>query len=133
MSGAHYTPNPRAHPGLRAIALVELVKGLLVLVAASGLELLGPAPLRRWVNELIHRFQLDPEHGAMAWLAQGINPDSVHLAAAAVLAYGVIHLVEAWGLYGATRPGPRGLAASRPLSICRSMATPCSTIRAGQH
>ena len=99
MSGAHYNPNPRAHPGLRAIALVELIKGLLALVAASGLELLGPAPLRRWVNELIHRFQLDPEHGAMAWLAQGINPDSVHLAAAAVLAYGVIHLVEAWGLW----------------------------------
>ena len=99
MSGAHYNPNPRVHPGLRAIALVELIKGLLALVAASGLELLGPAPLRRWVNELIHRFQLDPEHGAMAWLAQGINPDSVHLAAAAVLAYGVIHLVEAWGLW----------------------------------
>lgn len=99
MAETSYNPNPRAHPGLRAIALVELSKGLLALVAASGLELLGPAPLRRWVIELIHRFQLDPEHGAMAWLAQGINPASVHLAAAAVLLYGVIHLVEAWGLW----------------------------------
>lgn len=99
MTEAHYNPNPRAHPGLRAIALVELIKGLLALLAASGLELVGPVQLRRWVNELIHQFQLDPSHGAMAWLANGINPDSVHLAAAAVLAYGVIHLVEAWGLW----------------------------------
>jgi len=96
---ARYNPSPRAHPGLRVIALIELVKGLLALLAASGLELLGPTPLRRAVDELIHRFQLDPEHGAMAWLAHGINPGSVHLAAAAVLAYGLIHLVEAWGLW----------------------------------
>ena len=99
MTATQYNPSPRAHPGLRAIAFVELVKGLLALLAASGLELVGPAQLRRWVDELIHRFQLDPAHGAMAWLAKGINPDSVHLAAAAVLAYGVIHLVEAWGLW----------------------------------
>jgi uncharacterized membrane protein (DUF2068 family) len=95
----HYNPNPRAHPGLRAIALVELIKGIMALIDASGLELMGPTSLRHWVDELIHRFQLDPEHGAMAWLAQGINPDSVHLAATAVLAYGLIHLVEAWGLW----------------------------------
>lgn len=95
----HYNPSPRAHPGLRVIALVELAKGVLALLAASGLELLGPTPLRRWVDELIHRFQLDPEHGAMAWLAQGINPGSVHLAAAAVLLYGLLHLIEAWGLW----------------------------------
>jgi uncharacterized membrane protein (DUF2068 family) len=95
----HYNPNPRAHPGLRAIALVELIKGLLALAAASGLALMGPASLRRWVEALIHRFQLDPDQGAMAWLAQGINPGSVHLAASAVLVYGAIHLVEAWGLW----------------------------------
>lgn len=96
---SHYDPNPRAHPGLRMIAVVELVKGLLALIAGSGLELLGPAPLQRWVDELIRHFQLDPERGAMAWLAQGINHDSVHLAAAAVFVYGAIHLVEAWGLW----------------------------------
>lgn len=95
----HYNPNPRAHPGLRVIALVELVKGLLALLAGSGLELLGPAPLKRWVHELIEHFHLDPAHGAMAWLSQAISPDSVHLAAAAVAAYGVLHLAEAWGLW----------------------------------
>ena len=78
----HYNPSPRAHPGLHAIALVEISKGLLALLAASGLEILGPAPLRGWVHELIARFQLDPAHGAAAWLVSAINPGGVHLAAA---------------------------------------------------
>ncbi|MNV15565.1 hypothetical protein D3C71_1062940 [compost metagenome] len=30
-----------------------------------------------------------------------INPDAVHLAAAAMVAYGVLHLFEAWGLWRA--------------------------------
>ena len=65
----HYNQDPHAHPGLHLIAIVELVKGVLALLAASGLELIGPAPLQRWVHALIARFQLNPEHGAMAWLA----------------------------------------------------------------
>jgi len=94
-----YVHDPRAHPGLRAIAVIEGIKGLLALSAASGLELIGPIPLKRWVHELITRFQLEPDHGAMAWLANAINPHSVHFAAAAVCLYGVLHLVEAWGLW----------------------------------
>ena len=95
----HYVQDPRAHPGLRMIAVIEAIKGLLALSAASGLELLGPVPLKRWVHELIERFQLEPNHGAMAWLANAINPDSVHLAAAAVGTYAILHLIEAWGLW----------------------------------
>lgn len=94
-----YVEDPRAHPGLRAIALVEGGKGVLALLAGSGLELLGPAPLQRWVHALIDRFQLDPQHGALAWLAGAISPDSVHIAAAAVAAYGILHVAEAWGLW----------------------------------
>ena len=99
MTQARYVPDPRAHPGLRMIAVIEAIKGLLALSAASGLELLGPVPLKRWVHELIERFQLEPNHGAMAWLANAINPDSVHLAAAAVGTYAILHLIEAWGLW----------------------------------
>ena len=66
----HYNPNPRAHPGLRMIALIEAVKGLLALSAGTGLEIIGPVPLKRWVHALINYFQLDPQHGAMAWLAR---------------------------------------------------------------
>lgn len=101
MSDGHYDPNPHAHPGLHAIAIVEAVKGTLALLAASGLELLGPAPLQHALQTLIARFQLDPAHGAMAWLAQAINPGAVHLAAGVALLYGLVHLVEGWGLWRA--------------------------------
>ena len=101
MSDRQYDPDPHAHPGLHIIAVVEGIKGALALVAASGLELIGPAPLQRWVQGLIAYFQLSPVHGAMAWLAKAINPGAVHLAALVALLYGVLHLVEGWGLWRA--------------------------------
>ena len=61
----HYVNDPRAHPGLRLIALIEAIKGLLALSAASGLEIIGPIPLKRWAEDLIRYFQLEPTHGAM--------------------------------------------------------------------
>jgi len=97
----HYNADPNAHPGLHVIAVVEAIKGALALLAASGLELLGPAPLQRWVHELISRFRFDPDHGAMAWLAKAINPGAVHLAAAVAALYGFVHLIEGWGLWRA--------------------------------
>ena len=96
-----YNPDPHAHPGLHIIALVEAVKGGLGLLAASGLELVGSAPLQRWVHELIARFQLDPHHGAMAWLAGAISPGGVHLADLIATLYGVMHILEGWGLWRA--------------------------------
>jgi uncharacterized membrane protein (DUF2068 family) len=95
----HYNPDPHAHPGLHAIAIFEATKGLLALIAASGLEIFGPAPLQRWLHELINRFQLDPHHGAIDWLKNAINPDSVHLAAGIGLAYALLRFIEAWGLW----------------------------------
>jgi uncharacterized membrane protein (DUF2068 family) len=97
----HYNPDPHAHPGLHVIAIIEAIKGSLAMLAASGLELLGPRPLRGFVHELIERFQLDPQHGALALFAQKISHDAVHVAAAAMFAYGVVHLIEAWGLWRA--------------------------------
>jgi uncharacterized membrane protein (DUF2068 family) len=96
-----YDPDPHAHPGLHLIALLEAAKGLLAVLGATGLEILGPLPLQHGVSELIRRFNLDPEHGALPSLLRMISPDAVHLAAAGMLAYGVLHLVEAWGLWRA--------------------------------
>lgn len=96
-----YNPDPHAHPGLHLIALLEASKGLLAVLAATGLELMGPLPLRAAVGRLIVRFSLDPEHGALPSLLTMINPGAVHLAAAGMLAYGVLHIVEAWGLWRA--------------------------------
>lgn len=98
---APYNPDPHTHPGLHVIAMVEAIKGVLALLAATGLEVFGPEPLRHAVDTLINRFHLDPEHGALPTLLNAITPDAVHIAAVAVSFYGVIHLVEAWGLWRA--------------------------------
>lgn len=98
---APYNPNPKAHPGLHAIALIELCKSLLALLAASGLELFGPASIRAFLHRLIELFQFDAQHSALSMLAQQVSPGAVHLAAGVAALYGVLHLVEAWGLWRA--------------------------------
>ncbi|MEG0194517.1 MAG: DUF2127 domain-containing protein [Stenotrophomonas sp.] len=101
MSQNGYNPDPHRHPGLHVIALLEASKAMLALLAATGLEILGPQPLRNGVNALIRRFSLDPDHGTLPSLLNAISPDAVHLAAAAMIGYGLLHLVEAWGLWKA--------------------------------
>jgi uncharacterized membrane protein (DUF2068 family) len=96
-----YHPRPGAHPGLHAIAIVELIKSLFALIAASGLEILGPAPIRALIQRLIEAFQFDAHHSALAAFARQVNPESVHLAAAVAATYGVLHSIEAWGLWRA--------------------------------
>lgn len=94
-----YNPNPRAHPGLRAIALVEAAKGVLALITASGLVLLGPVPLRNAVHVLIRHFELSSTEGPLAWLAGAISTGAIHATAAIATAYAVLHIIEAWGLW----------------------------------
>ncbi|KAA9003684.1 DUF2127 domain-containing protein [Stenotrophomonas cyclobalanopsidis] len=101
MSQNGNNPDPNRHPGLHVIALLEASKAMLALLAATGLEMLGPQPLRDGVNALIRRFSLDPDHGTLPSLLNMISPDAVHLAAAAMIGYGLLHLVEAWGLWKA--------------------------------
>ena len=86
MTDTPYNPDPHRHPGLHLIALLEASKAVLALLAATGLEMLGPQPLRDAVNALIRRFSLDPDHGTLPSLLNMISPDAVHLAAAAMVA-----------------------------------------------
>lgn len=95
-------PDPQAHPGLAAIALLEAGKAIVAFLAAAGLEISGPAPLRILTNSLILRLGGDPEHGAFSSSLLGlITPDTVHLAAAILAGYGLLRAIEAWGLWRA--------------------------------
>ena len=100
-SNTPYNPDPHAHPGLAAIALLEAGKAVLAFLAAAGLEISGPAPLRNIINALIHRAGGDPENGAFSSLLGMITPDTVHLGAAVLVGYGLLRLLEAWGLWRA--------------------------------
>ncbi|MNV52357.1 hypothetical protein D3C71_1444440 [compost metagenome] len=100
-SNKPYNPDPHAHPGLAAIALLEAGKAIAAFLAAAGLEISGPAPLRNIINALIHRMGGDPENGAFSSLLGMITPDTVHFGAAALVAYGLLRTLEAWGLWRA--------------------------------
>jgi uncharacterized membrane protein (DUF2068 family) len=116
-----YNPAPQAHPGLHVLALFEGLKGLLALVAAASLEVLGPQPLRNVIAALIAKFNLNPDHGTLPSLLDAINPGAVHLAVAVVSLYAVWRLVEAWGLWRAKAwaswLGCVGTAAYLPLDV----------------
>ena len=90
-----------AHPELRAIALFEAAKGVVAWLGAGALELIGPTSLQHGLAALVARLRLNPDHGAQAWLERAINPGSVHLVAAVIAAYGLMRLIEAWGLWRA--------------------------------
>jgi len=96
-----YNPDPNAHPGLAAIALLEAGKAFVAFLAAAGLEISGPGPLRNLIDSLIRQLGGDPEHGAFSSLLGPITPDTVHLAAAILAGYGLLRAIEAWGLWRA--------------------------------
>lgn len=90
-----------AHPGVRAIAVAEGLKGVLALAGAGGLEFVGSATLLRGITAVAERFRWDPGQGTTGWLLQRIDAGTVHVAAIAIAVYGAMRLVEAWGLWRA--------------------------------
>ncbi|MEL1265041.1 DUF2127 domain-containing protein [Pseudoxanthomonas putridarboris] len=121
MDQATYNPDPKAHPGLHLIALFEGVKGVLALAIAAGLVAVGPQRLRDAVHDLVARFLPRAEPGAMTQFLDRINPESVHIAAAVIVLYALMRLLEAWGLWRARAwaswLGCIGSAAYLPLDL----------------
>lgn len=91
----------RAHPGLHAIALIEMGKGALALLAAGAIASLGAARIDDVIDRLAALSHFDAIHRALSAVARDINPASVHLVVAAIVAYGALRLIEGWGLWRA--------------------------------
>ncbi|MES2670886.1 MAG: DUF2127 domain-containing protein [Pseudomonadota bacterium] len=94
-----YDPSPRAHPGLHVIALIELAKGLVSASAAITLALVGPSPIRASIAAIGERLHFDTRHSALARFIEGITPETVHLAAAAIGIYALLRFLLFWGLW----------------------------------
>lgn len=94
-------PDHRAHPGLHAIALVEIGKGVLALLAAGVITTFGATRIDEAIDRLAKVSYLDAIHRALSAVARRINPASVHLVVAVIVAYGALRLAEGWGLWHA--------------------------------
>ena len=88
--------------GVRAIAMLEAGKGLLALVAGSGLLLLWDADLQALGNNLLRHLHLNPgrKYANVLWEAlTSAAHDHLHLIAIGVLCYALVRFIEAGGLW----------------------------------
>lgn len=88
--------------GMRAIAVLEAAKGLVVVLAGCGLFALVHRDLQALAEELVRHTHLNPASGLprvfIAWAAELGNGHLMQLALAA-LAYAAVRLLEAYGLW----------------------------------
>jgi uncharacterized membrane protein (DUF2068 family) len=89
----------RQHAGPWLIALAVLIKSLLALATAIGLEVWGAQRMHDWISMQIERHNMNPDHGFFAELMHMTNEGNVHLAALLLTFYVFLHGVEAWGLW----------------------------------
>lgn len=88
--------------GLRAVALVELAKGLLVLLAGCGLLSLLHRDAGQAAEELVRLFHLNPASATpriFIEAAARLTDARLWTLAAAAAGYALLRLVEAWGLW----------------------------------
>ena len=105
MSGAVDEPHgglpPGIDAGIRAVAVYEGVKGVLVLAVASGLTLVHK-DLHDIAMRLVEHAHLDPAAkypSIFLTAAAHLQDTRLLLLASAAFAYVAIHLVEAYGLW----------------------------------
>lgn len=88
--------------GVRAIAVFEAAKGLLVLLTAGALLQLVHGDAQRAAENLVRHFHLNPaRHYPRIFIdaATNVTNKRLLLLAAGALAYAVVRLVEAYGLW----------------------------------
>ena len=92
--------------GLRAIAIMEAAKGLLVLISGSGLLLLVHRDAQAIAERLLQHLHLNPAHHyphIFLQIATGASPGRLRLWAAGAAVYAILRFVEAVGLWHAKR------------------------------
>ncbi len=97
-------PTAKTHPGLRAVATLEAVKGLLVLFAGFGAFALLHRDVQAIAESLVRHSHLNPaRHIPRIFLhAAGRTTDArLWMLAAGALAYSGVRFAEAWGLWRA--------------------------------
>jgi uncharacterized membrane protein (DUF2068 family) len=90
------------HPGLRAIAVLEAAKGLLVLAAGAGLHHAAHRDVRALAVQLIHQFHLNPAShypSIFLGLMDNVTDTRLQMLALGALAYATLRLTEAYGLW----------------------------------
>ena len=95
-------PTWRDVASLRAIALFEAAKGLLVLVAGSGLLFLVHRDVQSIADRIVAHFHLNPASRESRILFRAIanaTPGRLRWLAIAALVYAGVRLAEAWGLW----------------------------------
>ena len=92
--------------GLRAIALFETAKGLLVLISGSGLLLLVHRDAQAIAERLLMHLHLNPASRyphIFLQIATGASPGRLRLWALGAALYAILRFVEAVGLWHARR------------------------------
>jgi len=87
---------------IRAVAVVEFIKGALVLFAGAGLLTLLHRDVREVAEHLVHHLHLDPaSHLPEVFLdlAGRVTSGDLWLLALGAAAYAVVRIVEAYGLW----------------------------------
>ena len=92
--------------GLRVIAVMEATKGLVVLLAGSGLLMLIGRDAQALAEQLVDRVGLDPDSRfprIFLEFATNVSPRGLRLWATGALAYSLVRFAEAYGLWHARR------------------------------
>ncbi len=88
--------------GLRAIAIFEAAKGMLVLIAGVGVLFFLHHDIQRTLIDLIRHLHMDPASRVPALVAQALRRTDgfdLRLVTAAALVYAAIRFAEATGLW----------------------------------
>ena len=94
--------NGSVKAGLRALAVIEATKGVLVLAAGLGLFAVAHRDLQSVAEELVKHFHLNPARHfprIFLHLAANLNSQKLWLLAAGATVYSVIRFMEAYGLW----------------------------------